>query len=73
MVGYTLIQKLRSFEPEKGGRIPAIALTVYTREEDRLEALSAGFQQHLSKPIDPTNLIAMVANVLKLPVEVPVG
>ncbi|MDZ8223795.1 response regulator [Nostoc sp. ChiVER01] len=71
--GYTLIRKLRSLEPEKGGRIPAIALTAYTREEDRLEALSAGFQQHLSKPIDPTKLIAMVADVLKLPVEVPVG
>ncbi|MEH2433410.1 MAG: response regulator [Nostoc sp.] len=71
--GYTLIRKLRSLEPEKGGRIPAIALTAYTREEDRLEALSAGFQQHLSKPIDPTKLIAMVADVLKLSVEVPVG
>ncbi|MEH1997594.1 MAG: response regulator [Nostoc sp.] len=62
--GYTLIRKLRSLEPEKGGRIPAIALTAYTREEDRLEALRAGFQQHLSKPIDPTKLIAMVVNVL---------
>ncbi len=71
--GYTLIRKLRSLEPEKGGSIPAIALTAYTREEDRLEALSAGFQQHLSKPIDPTKLIAMVANILKLPVEVSVG
>ncbi|MHC5777255.1 hybrid sensor histidine kinase/response regulator [Nostoc sp.] len=71
--GYTLIRKLRSLEPEKGGRIPAIALTAYTREEDRLEALSAGFQQHLSKPIDPTKLIAMVANVLKLPLEVSVS
>ncbi|MCC5626039.1 response regulator, partial [Nostoc sp. CHAB 5715] len=71
--GYTLIRKLRSLEPEKGGRIPAIALTAYTREEDRLEALRAGFQQHLSKPIDPTKLITMVVDVLKLPVEVPVG
>ena len=71
--GYTLIRKLRSLEPEKGGRIPAIALTAYTREEDRLEALRAGFQQHLSKPIDPTKLIAMVVNVLKLPLEVPVS
>ncbi|MEH2371644.1 hybrid sensor histidine kinase/response regulator [Nostoc sp.] len=68
--GYTLIRKLRSLEPEKGGCIPAIALTAYTREEDRLEALRAGFQQHLSKPIDPTKLIAMVANVLKLPLEI---
>ncbi|WP_392478909.1 response regulator [Nostoc sp. C110] len=71
--GYTLIRKLRSLEPEKGGCMPAIALTAYTREEDRLEALSAGFQQYLSKPIDPTKLIAMVASVLKLPVQVPVS
>ncbi|MBD2414880.1 hybrid sensor histidine kinase/response regulator [Nostoc calcicola FACHB-389] len=71
--GYTLIRKLRSLEPEKGGRIPAIALTAYTREEDRLQALAAGFQQHLPKPIDPTKLIGVVVNVLKLPVEVPVS
>ncbi len=71
--GYTLIRKLRSLEPEKGGHIPAIALTAYTREEDRLKALSAGFQQHLSKPIDPTKLIAVVANVLQLTLEVPVS
>jgi PAS domain S-box-containing protein len=71
--GYTLIRKLRSLEAEKGGCIPAIALTAYTREEDRLKALSAGFQQHLSKPIDPTKLIAMVASVLKLSIQVPVS
>ncbi|MHC5739147.1 hybrid sensor histidine kinase/response regulator [Nostoc sp.] len=71
--GYTLIRKLRSLEPEKGGRIPAIALTAYTREEDRLKALSAGFQEHLSKPIDPNKLIAAVANILELPIEVPVS
>ncbi|BDI18915.1 hypothetical protein ANSO36C_47170 [Nostoc cf. commune SO-36] len=71
--GYMLIRKLRSLEPEKGGRIPAIALTAYTREEDRLEALSAGFQQHLSKPIDPNKLIAAVANILELPLEAPVS
>ena len=71
--GYTLIRKLRSLEPEKGGRIPAIALTAYTQEEDRLEALSAGFQEYLSKPIDPTKLIAVVVNVLRLPLEVSVS
>ncbi|MEH1919091.1 hybrid sensor histidine kinase/response regulator [Nostoc sp.] len=71
--GYTLIRKLRSLEPEKGGRIPAIALTAYTREEDRLEALRAGFQKHLSKPIDPNKLISAVVNVLELSIEVPVS
>ncbi|MDF5735318.1 MULTISPECIES: hybrid sensor histidine kinase/response regulator [unclassified Nostoc] len=71
--GYTLIRKLRSLEPEKGGCIPAIALTAYTRQEDRLEGLTEGFQQYLSKPIDPTKLIAMVANVLELPLQIPVS
>ncbi|RCJ42123.1 hybrid sensor histidine kinase/response regulator [Nostoc minutum NIES-26] len=70
--GYTLIRQLRSLEPEKGGNIPAIALTAYSREEDRLQALAAGFHQHLSKPIDPNKLIAVVANLLKLPPPVPV-
>ncbi|MEA5504200.1 response regulator [Halotia wernerae UHCC 0503] len=71
--GYTLIRKLRSLEPEKGGCIPAIALTAYSREEDRRQILSSGFQQHLSKPVDPTKLITAVANVLELPLPVPVS
>ncbi len=71
--GYTLIRKLRSLEPEKGGCIPAIALTAYSREEDRHKILSSGFQQHLSKPVDPNKLIAAVANVLELPSVVPVS
>ncbi len=71
--GYTLIRKLRSLEPEKGGCIPAIALTAYSREEDRRKILSSGFQQHLSKPVDPTKLIAAVANVLQLPLPVSVS
>jgi hypothetical protein len=68
--GYTLIRQLRSLETQKGGHIPAIALTAYTREEDRLKALSAGFQQHLAKPIDPNELIAVVTSLLELPLQV---
>ncbi|WGV26787.1 hybrid sensor histidine kinase/response regulator [Halotia branconii] len=71
--GYTLIRKLRSLEPEKGGCIPAIALTAYSREEDRRKILSSGFQRHLSKPVDPNKLIAAVANLLQLPLSVPVS
>ena len=63
--GYALIQKVRSRETEKGGCIPAIALTAYSRGEDRTQALSAGFQQHLSKPVDPTELITVVASVVE--------
>ena len=63
--GYALIQKVRSRETEKGGCIPAIALTAYSRGEDRTQALLAGFQQHLSKPVDPTELITAVASVVE--------
>ncbi|MBD2446823.1 response regulator [Nostoc sp. FACHB-152] len=65
--GYSLIQKVRALAPENGGSIPAIALTAFSREEDRLKVLAAGFQQYLTKPIDPDNLIDVVTNVLKLP------
>jgi PAS domain S-box-containing protein len=65
--GYSLIHKVRALAPENGGDIPAIALTAFSREEDRLKVLAAGFQQYLTKPIDPDNLIDVVSNVLKLP------
>lgn len=61
--GYTLIRKIRTRSPEQGGQIPAVALTAYAREEDRIRALSAGFQIHLSKPVNPTKLIAVVAGL----------
>jgi PAS domain S-box-containing protein len=51
--GYTLLRSIRSLPPEQGGQIPAIALTAYAREEDSQQALSAGFQVHLAKPIEP--------------------
>ncbi|MBD2343005.1 hybrid sensor histidine kinase/response regulator [Anabaena subtropica] len=70
--GYTLIRKLRSLPPEQGGKIPAIALTAYSREEDRQQVVESGFQHHLSKPVDPNKLISVVASIfhLSLPVEV---
>jgi PAS domain S-box-containing protein len=64
--GYNLIQKIRALAPENGGCIPAIALTTYSHEEDRLKILAAGFQQYLTKPVDPDNLISVVTNVLNL-------
>jgi len=51
--------------PDRGGNIPAVALTAYTRAEDRTRALAAGFQQHLSKPIDPEELISVLVSVLR--------
>jgi signal transduction histidine kinase/ActR/RegA family two-component response regulator len=61
--GYMLIKKLRARESERGGHIPAIALTAYGRREDRLRALSVGYEQHLSKPIEPAELLAVVASL----------
>jgi len=59
--GYSLMRKLKALESARRVQIPAIALTVYAREEDRAYALSVGFCQHLSKPFDIDELIAMVA------------
>jgi signal transduction histidine kinase/ActR/RegA family two-component response regulator len=58
--GYALIRKLRARPPERGGSIPALALTAYARVDDRLKVLSAGFQMHVPKPIEPAELIAVV-------------
>jgi PAS domain S-box-containing protein len=61
--GYELIRKVRSLSPERGGRIPAAALTGYGRLEDRMRALSAGFQLHAAKPVEPAELVAVVASL----------
>jgi len=59
--GYDLIREVRSRPPERGGNIPAIALSAYARAEDRMRALAAGFQLHLPKPIAEAELIAALA------------
>ncbi|MDP8934372.1 MAG: ATP-binding protein, partial [Cyanobacteriota bacterium] len=61
--GYSLICKLRQFEAQRGGRLPAIALTAYARNDDRQQALLAGFQIHLTKPVDAAELVAVVASL----------
>lgn len=63
--GYALIRQVRKGEPERIGTIPAIALTAYAREEDRKQLLKAGFQLYLSKPVEPTALVAAVASQIK--------
>jgi signal transduction histidine kinase/two-component SAPR family response regulator len=60
--GYSLIRKIRS-QPGDIQRIPAIALTAFAREEDRKQALEAGFQQHLVKPVNPTELVTAVCRL----------
>ncbi len=59
MDGYMLMQQVRSWSLERGGQIPAIALTAYAGEYDQQQALSAGFQAHVSKPAEPDRLIAI--------------
>ncbi len=59
--GYSLIQRVRSLDPSAGGDIPAIALTAYARFEDRVKAIAAGFQMHVAKPVEPVELITVVA------------
>ena len=60
--GYALIRKLRGLGEAQGGRTPAIALTAFARREDRTRTLQAGFQAHLAKPVEPEELLAVVAS-----------
>ncbi|MBD2021068.1 PAS domain S-box protein, partial [Leptolyngbya sp. FACHB-36] len=62
--GYMLIRQVRALAPEQGGRIPAIALTAYARTEDRIKALSSGFQSHVPKPVEPAEFVTVVANLI---------
>lgn len=63
--GYQFIEALRERSPDKGGKIPAAALTAYTRVEDRVQALCAGFQILLPKPVDASELIATVGSLAR--------
>jgi CheY-like chemotaxis protein len=63
--GYTLMRKIRARKATAGGRMLAVALTAYGGNEDRLRALSAGFQIHVGKPIEPQQLVRIVANVVE--------
>jgi CheY-like chemotaxis protein len=61
--GYSLIRRVRAMEPEQGGRIPAIALTAYSRTKDRVQALAAGFQIHMPKPVNAAELAHAIAGI----------
>jgi CheY-like chemotaxis protein len=62
--GYTLMGKIRALKPDISGKVPAIALTAYGDSEYRNRALEAGFQVHVAKPVDPGELVAIVANLV---------
>jgi len=61
--GYSLISKIRALPDERGGQIPAAALTAYARAEDRMRVLRSGFQFHLPKPVDSAELVTVVASL----------
>ena len=61
--GYTLIRKVRALDPERGGKTPAVALTAFSRPEDRIRSLGAVFNIHVSKPVDPDELTAIIASL----------
>jgi CheY-like chemotaxis protein len=62
--GFELLQLVRALGSEAGGDVPAVALTAFARSEDRLRALEVGFQAHISKPVEPGELIATVATIV---------
>jgi CheY-like chemotaxis protein len=61
--GYSLIRRVRACPPEKGGRVPAAALTARVIIQDRLESLRAGFQSHMAKPVDPEELVEVMVRL----------
>jgi signal transduction histidine kinase/ActR/RegA family two-component response regulator len=63
--GYWLIRKVRELDAEHGGRIPAVALTGFGSVRDRISALEAGFQLHLTKPFDPARLASLLAGLVQ--------
>ena len=62
--GFTFVRELRSSGPDEGGWIPAIAVSGHADSSDVREAILAGFQVHIAKPIDPTDLVARLARLV---------
>jgi len=64
MDGYMLMRQVRSLPPEQGGQIPAIALTAYAGEINKQQAMAAGFQHHIAKPVEPDEIIKLIAGLI---------
>jgi len=62
--GYSLMRRVRALNPEQGGRIPAIAVTAYSRTEDRVQAMAAGFQMRFSKPVNASELTHAITSII---------
>jgi PAS domain S-box-containing protein len=65
--GYSLIRRVREWERGRAGHIPAVALTAFGRVEDRIRALSAGFQMHVTKPVEPDELAVAIMSLIRRP------
>jgi CheY-like chemotaxis protein len=65
MDGYMLIQKVRALPPKQGGQVPAIALSAYAGDFNQAQALAAGFQQHIAKPVEPEELVRAIIALVK--------
>ncbi len=61
--GYSLIRKVRALEEGTGKRLPAVALTAFARVEDRLKALTEGYNMHVAKPVEPAELALVIASL----------
>lgn len=64
--GYDLMRQIRALPAAESGAVPAIALTAYARPQDRQRALEAGFQAHISKPVQQSELLHICAGLLNL-------
>lgn len=63
--GYQFIREVRNLSTENGGQTPAIALTAFARTEDQISAVNAGYQEYLTKPVEPQQLVAVIGKLLK--------
>lgn len=64
MDGYMLIHQVRALAPEAGGQVPAIALTAYAGEADYQRAIASGSLMHISKPVEPDELVKAIATLI---------
>ena len=63
--GYTLIKRIRARRPDDGGLVPAVALTAYAAPADRVAALAAGYQAHIAKPFEPSEIALLVERLAR--------
>jgi signal transduction histidine kinase/CheY-like chemotaxis protein len=71
--GFQLINDLRQFDVTAGRTTPAVALTELVRVDDRRSALTSGYQMHLAKPIDPTELVSTIERLARTPDGIPIA